>query len=74
MKIIRSLGGLTFTIISSIIMILMAIIYFMVIVWIVKIGAKWSGYGNIEGGMVVLTSGIVTAAVMIGSALRQMSS
>lgn len=67
----KQLGGLALTVITSVMLILLGIVYFMMTVWIIKIGASWAGYANVEGNMVVLTAGIVTAAAMIGSAIQQ---
>ncbi|MBD3204136.1 hypothetical protein GF327_07610 [Candidatus Woesearchaeota archaeon] len=67
----RGLANLSVTIIASMVLILLGIIYYMVTIWIIKVGAGWAGYSDVEGNMVVLTAGIVTAASMIGSAIQQ---
>lgn len=71
MSAIKGVGNLLLTIVASLVLILLGIIYFMVTIWMIKIGALWAGYGDVEGTMVVLTAGIVTAATIIGSALQK---
>lgn len=65
------LKGLAVMALSSVILLLMGIIYFMITIWIISVGASWAGYPNLDGSMVVLTAGIVTAASMIGSSLKR---
>lgn len=71
MSAIKGIGNLLLTIVASLVLILLGIIYFMITIWMIKIGALWAGYGSIDGTMVVLTAGIVTAATIIGSALQR---
>lgn len=71
MNVIKGIGNLGLTIVASIVLILLGIVYFMITIWMIKMGASWAGYTNVEGNMVVLTAGIVTAAAMIGSAIQQ---
>ncbi|MBD3354679.1 hypothetical protein GF361_01690 [Candidatus Woesearchaeota archaeon] len=69
-KAVKGLTGLTLTFVASLILILLGVIYFMITVWIIKMGASWAGYKTVEGSTVVLTAGIVTAAAVIGSAIQ----
>jgi hypothetical protein len=71
MKALKGISNLAVTAIASMVLILLGIIYFMVTVWMIKIGAQWAGFTNIEGNMVVLGACIVTAAAMIGSAIQK---
>jgi len=71
MSTIKGIGNLLLTIVASLVLILLGIIYFMVTIWMIKIGAIWAGYPNIDGTIVVLTAGIVTAATTLGSALQR---
>lgn len=71
MKAIAGIGSLFLTIITSVILILMGIVYFMLTMWMIKVGAAWAGFSSISGDMVVLTAGIVAAAAMIGSAIKK---
>ena len=64
-------AALGVTLIASVMLILLGIVYFMLTIWIIKIGASWAGYKSLEGNMIVLTAGIVTAAALIGSALKK---
>lgn len=68
---IKNIANLSITIIASVVMIFLAIIYFWLAIWIIKVGANWAGFTGLDGGMVVLTAGIVTAAITIGSALQK---
>lgn len=71
MKAVHGIGNLLLTLVTSVVLILVGIVYFMVTIWMIKIGAHWAGYPGVEGTTVVLTAGIVTAAAMIGSALQK---
>ncbi|MFH1642253.1 MAG: hypothetical protein ABIC04_05105 [Nanoarchaeota archaeon] len=68
---LKGMGNLAVTVVASLVLIFLGIIYFMLTIWIIKMGAAWAGYQAIDGSMVVLTAGIVTAAAMIGSAIQQ---
>lgn len=65
------LSGLLVTIVTFVVMVLLGILYFMLTMWVIKLGAVWAGYPNVEGDMVLLTAGIVTAATIVGSALQK---
>jgi hypothetical protein len=71
MRVAKSLANLSVTIVASLVLILLGVIYYMLTIWIIKMGASWAGYTDVEGNIVVLTAGIVTAASMIGSAIQQ---
>lgn len=68
---IKGLANLTLTIVASMVMILLGIVYFMITMWMIKTGAAWAGLADITGDTIILTSGIVTAAAVIGSAIQQ---
>lgn len=67
----KGMKGLLVTTIASAVLLLLGIIYYMITIFVIKVGASWAGYPNLEGNMVVLTAGIVTAASMIGSAIQK---
>ncbi|MBN1386234.1 hypothetical protein JW968_04665 [Candidatus Woesearchaeota archaeon] len=71
MSFVDTMKGIGVTLLASVFMILLGIVYFMLTVWMVKIGARWAGLGNVAGNTVVMTAGIVTAAAIVGSALRR---
>ena len=71
MRITRGMVGLAGTVIASVVLILLGLIYFTLTVWIIKIGAGWAGYPDVEGNWVVLTAGIISAASIVGSALQK---
>ena len=57
--------------IASVMLIFIGIIYFMLTMWIIKVGGSWAGFTDLTGDTVLLTAGIITAASMIGSALQK---
>jgi hypothetical protein len=65
------LMGLFVTVLAAATFLVLSTLYYMITIWVIKTGAGWAGYGDLEGSMVVLTAGIVTAASMIGSALKR---
>jgi len=65
------LSNLAVTIVASVVLILLGIIYFMLTIWVIKIGAQFAGLVLVGGDMIVLTAGIVTAAAILGSAIQQ---
>lgn len=71
MGIWKGLANLGVTIAASIVLILLGIVYFMITIWIIKMGAAWAGFENVQGSTVVLTTGIITAAALIGSAIQK---
>lgn len=71
MKLVTGFSGLLLTIVASFLFVLMGVLYFMLSVWIIKLGASWAGYSHIDGGMVVLGACIVTAGIVIGSAIQK---
>lgn len=71
MAIVKWVANLLTTVAASVILILLGIVYFMITVWMIKIGASWAGFPGLSGDWVVLTAGIVTAAAIIGSAIQK---
>lgn len=71
MGVAKGVAGLALTAMASAVLLLLGIIYYMITIWVIKMGAAWAGYTSLPGSMVVLTAGIVTAASMIGSAIQQ---
>jgi hypothetical protein len=71
MGILNRFNKLLVTIVASAVLILLGIVYFMITVWIIKIGGSWAGLQSVSGNTIVLTAGIVTAAAIVGSAIQQ---
>lgn len=69
--ILNGVSALLLTILASVVLIFVGIIYFMITIWIIKVGASWAGFGALEANWAVLTAGIVTAAAMVGSAIQK---
>ncbi|MGM5482589.1 MAG: hypothetical protein ACQESF_03950 [Nanobdellota archaeon] len=67
----KDLANISITIVTSIVLIFLGVLYFMLSMWIIKMGASWAGFQAVEGNWIVLTSGIVTAAAIIGSAIQK---
>ncbi|GEM_PF-2674617 len=70
-KVIGSLGFLFGIMMTSILLIVLAIVYFAFSVFVIKIGAGWAGYKTLSGDMVILSAGIITAAILIGSSIKK---
>ncbi len=71
MKIARGFAGLVVTVVASAVLLLLGILYYMITIWVIKMGANWAGYPDVAGSTIVLTAGIVTAASMVGSSLQR---
>lgn len=71
MAIGKTVTAIGITVLASVIFILLSAVYFMLAVWIVKMGSGWAGYPDVSGEMVTITAGILTAASLIGSAIRR---
>ncbi|MFT4313436.1 MAG: hypothetical protein ACMXYA_03430 [Candidatus Woesearchaeota archaeon] len=67
---IQTIMALLLTVISSFILIVLSILYFVVTIWIIRVGSNWAG-ATADGNVIVLTAGLVTAAILIGSALQR---
>lgn len=61
--------NLLVTVIVSLILIAMGIIYFIVTLWIVKFSSSLMGYDP-DGNWAVLSAAVVVAGIMIGSAIK----
>ena len=65
------MSNLALTVVASLVLLVLGILYYFLTIWVIKLGASIAGYSSLEGSMVVLTAGIVTAASMIGSAIQR---
>ena len=63
------LESLVVTVISSLLLIAIGMIYFIVTLWIVKFSSSLMGYSP-EANWVILSSAIIVAGIMIGSAIK----
>lgn len=57
------------TVIASVILIVMGLIYFIIVLWVIKFSSTLAGY-NPEGNWAVLSAAVVVAGIMIGSAIK----
>lgn len=71
MATMKKLTNLGLTLAASALLILLGVVYFMLTIWVIKVGASWAGVGMADPSTIVLTAGIVTAAALIGSAIQQ---
>lgn len=58
------------TVLYALVFIIVSILFFFLNVWIIKVGAGWAGYENLDGNWVVLTAGLMSAASIIASAIN----
>ena len=57
------------TVIASLILIAMGIVYFILTLWVIKFSSGLMGY-NIDGNWAVLSTAVVVAGIMVGSAIK----
>ena len=70
MKIIKQFGNLAVTLIASVALILVSLMYFIITLWIVKAGAAVLGY-TIDGNWAVLSASLISVGSIIGSSLQK---
>ena len=63
------LESLIVTVVASLILIAMGIIYFILTLWVVKFSSSLMGY-NPDGNFAVLSTAVVVAGIMVGSAIK----
>ena len=61
--------SLLVTVIASLILIAMGLVYFILTLWVVKFGSGLMGY-SIDGNWAVLSTAVVVAGIMVGSAIK----
>ena len=61
--------SLVVTVIASLILIAMGLIYFILTLWVIKFGSGLMGY-SIDGNWAVLSTAVVVAGILIGSAIK----
>ena len=69
MQRVRSVENLFVTVIASVILIVMGIVYFIATLWIIKISSNLLGYAP-DANWAVLSAAIVVVGIMIGSAIK----
>jgi hypothetical protein len=70
MGLVTILKNLATTVVASVLLIFLGIVYYMINMWIIKTSAVWAGLSGVTGNTILLTAGIITAAAIIGSAMR----
>jgi len=66
---IKSIESLLVTVIASLILIAMGIVYFIMTLWIIKFSSGLLGYSP-DSNWVVLSAAIIVVGIMIGSAIK----
>lgn len=61
--------SLIVTVIASLILIAMGLVYFILTLWVIKFGSGLMGY-SIDGNWAVLSTAVVVAGIMVGSAIK----
>ena len=61
--------SLIVTVIASLILIAMGLVYFILTLWVIKFGSGLMGY-SIDGNSAVLSTAVVVAGIMVGSAIK----
>ncbi len=64
------LKALVVALVASIMLILLGIIYFTLMLFVIRISTELLGYAP-DGNWVVITAGLITLGVLIGSALER---
>ena len=69
MRMVRPIENLLVTVIASLILIAMGIVYLIATLWIIKFSSSLLGY-NPDSNWVVLSAAIIVVGVMIGAAIK----
>ncbi len=69
-SIISGIKSLVIALVASIMLIILAIIYFALTLFVVRFGAEFVDY-SVDGNWAVLTAGLITLGVIIGAALER---
>lgn len=69
-SIVSGLKALVVALVASIMLILLGIIYFTLMLFMIKISTELLGY-TLSGDWAVVTAGLITLGVLIGSALER---
>ena len=69
MRKLALLENLVVTVVSSIILIALGVIYLIATLWIVKFSSKLMGYSP-DPNFVVVSAALIVAGIMVGSAIK----
>lgn len=70
-QIVSGIGAFALTLTASLLLIVLGLIYFIVTLWIVKIGADLIlGKGMLDANWAVLSASLIAVGSMIGSSLK----
>ncbi|MGQ9719628.1 MAG: hypothetical protein ACUVWK_07335 [Nitrososphaerales archaeon] len=68
--VVSGLKALIVALVASVMLVLLGIVYFTLMLFIIKISTDLLGY-TLDGNWAVITAGVVTLGVLIGSALER---
>jgi nitrogen fixation-related uncharacterized protein len=71
MSVVRDFTNLFLMVGGSLILVVLGLLYFVLTLWIVKIGAKFVGYENLDGNWLVLAASIIATGSIVSSSLRR---
>lgn len=71
-SILSGLKSLVVALIASIMLIILAVVYFALTLFVVRIGSELVDY-SIDGNWAVLTAGLITLGVILGSSMERKS-
>lgn len=60
-----------FAVLSSVVFILLGLVFFMIFLWIVKTGASLMGLEGLEANWAVFSAALLSSAVVIGAAVQK---
>jgi hypothetical protein len=66
-------GGVTallMTVLASVMLIFLGLVYFLITLWIIKASAGWLGYA-LDGNYAVLSASLISLGTMVASAIRK---
>ncbi|KHO45184.1 MAG: hypothetical protein QS98_C0012G0024 [archaeon GW2011_AR3] len=61
---------LMMTLLASVMLIFLGLIYFFITLWIIKVSSGWLGY-SLDGNWAVLSASLISSGTMIGSSLKK---
>ncbi|MCP8307359.1 MAG: hypothetical protein H3Z52_00150 [archaeon] len=69
-SIVSGLKALVVALVASVMLILLGILYFTLMLFIIRMSTEFIGY-TLDGNWAVITAGLITLGVLIGSALER---
>lgn len=70
-EVVMGFAAFSVMLLSSLLLIVLGLLYFIFTLWIVKVGSKFVGYPNLNDNWAVLSASIIAVGSIIGSALQR---